>query len=47
MAQVNVAVRQFTQTQAEGQSNLQDQSGIGHQPMVVEGDPNAVRVLAW
>jgi hypothetical protein len=30
-----------------GQRNRQDQSGIGHQTVIVEGDTDAVRVVAW
>ena len=46
ISQVNMAVHQFTQTQMVGQGNRQEQSGIGHQTVVVEGDVDAVRVVA-
>ena len=46
-AQVNVFVHQFTQTQAEGQAGGQQQPGIGHQAVVVEGDEDALGALAW
>ena len=42
-----MAVHQFTQTQMVGQGNRQEQSGNGHQTVVVEGDVDAVRVVAW
>ena len=45
IAQVNVAVRQFIQAQAQGQSGRQNQPGVGYQAMVVEGDADAVRVV--
>ena len=44
MAQVNVLVHQFTQTQAEGQAGRQQQPGVGHQAVIVEGDVDAVGV---
>ena len=47
VAQVNEAVRQFTQTQAEGEAGGQQQPGIGHQAVVVESDVDAIGVLAW
>ena len=40
-------VDQFTQTQMLGQRDWQDQTGIGHQAVIVEGDLDAVRVLRW
>ena len=46
ISQVNVAVRQFTQTQVLGQGGWQQQAGIGHQAVVVEGDADAVRSAA-
>ena len=45
--QVNVVVNQFTQTQALGQGGRKEQPGIGHQAVVVEGDFDAVGVIAW
>ena len=47
ISQVNVAVHQLTQTQMVGQGNRQEQSGIGHQTVIIEGDVDAVRVVAW
>ena len=41
-AQVKAAGHQFTQTQAQAQGNRQDQPGVGHQSVVVEGNANAV-----
>ena len=45
--QVNVVVNQFTQTQVLGQSGRKEQPGVCHQPMIVEGDFDAVGVIAW
>ena len=42
-----MAVHQFTQTQAQGQGGRQQQPGIGHQAVVVEGDVDAVGGLRW
>ena len=47
ISQVNVAVHQFTQTQAEGEAGGQQQPGIGHQAVIVEGDVDAVGALKW
>ena len=41
------AVSQFTQTQVICQSDRQQQSSIGHQAMVVEGNADAVGLLRW
>ena len=46
-AQVNVAVNQATQSQMLGQSDRQDQPGIGHQAMTIKGDLDAVGLLEW
>ena len=46
-AQVNVAVRQFIQTQALGQGGGQQQSGIGYQAVIIKGDMDAIGVLGW
>ena len=46
-AQVNVAVDQLGQTQALGQGDRQEQSGIGHQAMIIKGNLNAVGALRW
>ena len=45
--QVNVVVDQFTQTQVLGQGGRKEQPGIGHQAVIIEGDLDAVRVIAW
>ena len=42
ISQVNVAVRQFIQTQAQSEAGGQQQPGIGYQAVVVEGDADAV-----
>ena len=47
VSQVNVLVNQLAQTQMMGQSGRQQQSGIGHQAMVVEGGIDAVGLLGW
>jgi len=46
VSQVNMAVHQFTQTQMVGEGNGQDQPGIGHQAVFVQGDLDAVEVAA-
>ena len=40
-------VDEFTQTQVLGQGNRHEQPCIGHQAVVVEGDWDAVGVVAW
>ena len=40
-------VDEFPQTQMLGESGRQKQAGIGHQAVVVEGDLDAVGVVAW
>ena len=47
VSQIRVIVHQLARTQMMGQRNRQDQSGIGHQTVIVEGDTDAVRVVAW
>ena len=43
-----MVVDEFTQTQVLGQSDRKDQpSGIGHQAAVIEGDLDAIGVVAW
>ena len=37
----------FTQTHAQSKAGGQQQPGIGHQAVIVEGDADAVGVLAW
>ena len=46
-SQINVVVDELTQTQVLGQGDRQKQSGVGHQTVIVEGDVDAVRVVAW
>ena len=46
-AQVEAPVNQFTQAEMLGQGGRQEQPGIGHQAVVVEGDADAVGVVAW
>ena len=47
ISQVNVAVHQLTQTQMVGQGDRQEQSGIGHQTVIIEGDVDAVGAAQW
>ena len=47
IAQVEVMVNQFTQTQALGEGDRKEQPGIGHQAVVVEGDLDAVGMVKW
>ena len=42
-----MVVDQFTQTQALGQGGRKNQPGIGHKAVIVEGDSDAVGVIAW
>ena len=42
-----MAVHQLTQTQMVGQGDRQEQSGIGHQTVVIEGDVDAVGAAQW
>ncbi len=44
---VNVAFHQSAQPQMVGQGDQQEQAGVGHQAAVVEGDMDAVGLLAW
>ena len=47
VAQVQVAVNQLGQTQVMHQGDRQEQTGVCHQAVIVKGDPDAVRMLAW
>ena len=40
-------VDEFPQAQVMGEGGRKEQPGIGHQPMVVERDTDAVGVVAW
>ena len=46
-AQVKVMVNEFPQAQMPGEGGRQEQADIGHQAVIVEGDKNAVGVVAW
>ena len=46
-AKVELVVDQFGQAQAPGQGGRKDQPGIGHQAVIVEGDADAIGVVAW
>ena len=45
--QVQVPVNQLRQTQVLGEGDRKKQPSIGHQAVVVEGDVDAVGVVAW
>ena len=47
IAQVQAPVNQLGQTQVQGEGGRKDQPGIGHQAMIVEGDADAVGLVAW
>ena len=47
ICEVNMVVDEFTQTQVLGEGDRQEQPGIGHQAVVVEGDLNAVGMVKW
>ena len=47
ISQVNMAVHKLAQSQAVGQGDRKQQSGIGHQAVVIKGDLDAVGVVAW
>ena len=47
ISKVNVVVDEFTQTQVLGEGDREEQPGIGHQAVVVEGDLNAVGMVKW
>ena len=45
-AEVEVTVYEFPQAQVLGEGGRQEQAGIGHQAVIVEGDTDAVGVVA-
>ena len=47
MAQVQVPVNQLGQAKAQGEGGRKNQPGIGHQAVIVEGDADAVGLVAW
>ena len=47
ISEVNVAVDEFPQTQVLGEGHRKEQPSIGHQPVVLEGDLNAVGIVLW
>ena len=47
IAQVEVLFNQLGQAQMPGQGGRKDQPSIGHQAAVIEGDLDAVGVVAW
>ena len=46
-AQVEAPVNQLGQAEMLGQGGRQEQPGIGHHAVIVEGDADAVGVVAW
>ena len=46
-AQAEAPVNQLGQAEMPGQGGRQEQPGIGHQAVIVEGDADAVGVVAW
>ena len=46
-AQIQMLLNQFTQTQLEGQRCRKHQPSVGYQTGIVEGDSDAVRMVAW
>ena len=47
ISEVNVVVDEFTQTQVLGEGDRKEQPCIGHQAVVIEGDVDAVGMVAW
>ena len=47
MAQVQAPVNQLGQAKAQGEGGRKNQPGIGHQAVIVEGDADAVGLVAW
>ena len=47
IAQVQALLYQLGKAQVASQGDREDQPGIGHQAVVVEGDLDAVGVVAW
>ena len=46
-AEVEVLPEELGEAKAQGEGGRKDQPGIGHQAVVVEGDADAVGVVAW
>ena len=47
VAQVKVMVNEFPQAQMPGEGGRQEQTGIGHQAVIVKDDTDTVGVVAW
>ena len=47
ITQVQVMVYQLGKTEVQGQGGWEEQAGIVHQAVIVEGDLDAVEVVAW
>ena len=46
-SQIQTPVSQLGKTETPGQGGGKHQPGVGHQTVIVEGDLDAVEVLAW
>ena len=46
-AQVKVMVNEFLQAQMPGEGGRQEQTGIGHQAVIVKDDTDTVGLVAW
>ena len=46
-AQVKVMVNEFPQAQMPGEGGRKEQTGIGHQAVIVKDDTDTVGVVAW
>ena len=47
ITQVQALLYQLGKTEVQGQGGWEEQAGIGHQAVIIEGDFDAVRVIAW
>ena len=45
--QVKVMVNEFPQAQMPGEGGRQEQTGIGHQAVIVKDDTDTVGLVAW
>ena len=47
IAQVQALLYQLGKTEVQSQGGWEEQAGIGHQAVIIEGDLDAVEVVAW
>ena len=47
ITQVQALLYQLGKTEVQGQGGWEEQAGIVHQAVIVEGDLDAVEVVAW